>query len=214
MQGLPDNHLTIVVKWINSIENKLTGRRTVTCFSSDQVTDKVDNIGIPMEYLNDQTVNGLPAHEFEFKKNMPIMMLRNLNPAQGLCNGTRLIAMDLLSNKRLLVARIITGANAGRIVLIPRIELSPEEGLYPFGWVRRQFPVRASFTMTINKSQGQTLQQVGLYLKTQCFAHGQFYVAISRVGNPDHLKIASLPHPEYGKCWATNIVYRQALTGN
>ena len=35
--------------------------------------------------------------------------------------------------------------------------------------------------MTINKSQGQTLQNVGVWLNDTCFAHGQLYVAMSRV---------------------------------
>ena len=38
--------------------------------------------------------------------------------------------------------------------------------------------------MTINKSRGQTLNRVGLYLPEPCFAHGQLYVVFSRCGYP------------------------------
>ncbi len=43
--------------------------------------------------------------------------------------------------------------------------------------------------MTINKSQGQTLNWVGLYLPTPVFAHGQFYVACSKVTSKKNLKL-------------------------
>ena len=35
--------------------------------------------------------------------------------------------------------------------------------------------------MTINKSQGQTLDRVGIYLDSPVFSHGQLYVGCSRV---------------------------------
>ena len=54
---------------------------------------------------------------------------------------------------------------------------------------RKQFPVRLAFAMTINKSQGQTLRNVGLYLPQACFGHGQLYVALSRVGDPQHIQV-------------------------
>jgi ATP-dependent DNA helicase PIF1 len=46
---------------------------------------------------------------------------------------------------------------------------------------RQQFPLVVSFAMTINKSQGQTLKHVDVYLPQSIFSHGQFYFVMSRV---------------------------------
>ena len=67
---------------------------------------------------------------------------------------------------------------------------------------RLQFPIRLAFAIKINKAQGQLC---GIYLHTDCFSHGQLYVACSRVGNPDNLFI----YTETGT--TKNIVYPQVL---
>jgi hypothetical protein len=78
----------------------------------------------------------------------------------------------------MLDVEIVNGTHAGNRVFIPRILLSPSEDLsLPFKFKRKQFPVCLSFTMTINKAQGQTLPTVGVYLLEPVFSHGQLYVA-------------------------------------
>ena len=60
--------------------------------------------------------------------------------------------------------------------------------------------------MTINKSQGQTFQEVGLDLEDDPFTHGQLYVAVSRVGKKEAV------YSYLGDTGMTkNVVYEEAL---
>ena len=172
--------------------------------SADTLENPEDAFRFNSEYLNTLKPNGFPHHVLNLKSGMPIMLLRNINPRQGLCNGTRLIFEKCLDNK-LLQCRIV---ETGRLVLIPRITFIPKPGEFPFEWQRRQFPVRPAFAMTINKSQGQTLKFAGIWLRGQVFTHGQLYVACSRVGSPNNLKFA-LMSDQQGK--ASNIVFHEVL---
>ncbi len=62
--------------------------------------------------------------------------------------------------------------------------------------------------MTINKKQGQTLNNVGVYLPSLVFYHGQLYVAISRVTSNANIKIFSGQGPDE---YMWNVVYREVL---
>ena len=118
--------------------------------SSDFLDNADDTFRYSTEYLNTLSPAGLPRHQICLKPGMPLMLMRNLCPQQGLCNGTRLIFQQLHGIK-LLECIISGGEHQGRTVLIPRITLHPKEGMYPFNWSRRQFPVRTAFAITINK---------------------------------------------------------------
>ncbi|CAN7105154.1 unnamed protein product [Brassica rapa subsp. narinosa] len=45
----------------------------------------------PPEYLNCLEFQGLPKHKLVLKVGIPVMLLRNINEKEGLCNGTRII---------------------------------------------------------------------------------------------------------------------------
>ena len=159
----------------------------------------------------------MPPHRLQLKVGVPIMLLRNLNAALGLANGTRLVVQHASPN--CIQASIATGRQQGTSVLIPRLCIQPSDSRLPFPLNRRQFPIRTAFAMTINKAQGQTFQRVGIFLPRPCFSHGQLYVAMSRVGTPDAITILALPEPgagtaaRGGECAAAtpNVVYREAL---
>ena len=117
--------------------------------------------------------------------------------------------MHVLQGGRVLQAKIIGGLYRDTIALIPRIALQPKDGEFPFYWRRHQSPVRVCFAMTNNKSQGQTLQRAGIYLAEDVFAHGQLYVAASRVSHPDHIRFALQRFPQC--TWTKNIVYKHVM---
>ena len=100
-------------------------------------------------------------------------------------------------------AKILTGPFKSEDILLPWISMIPTDMSFQFK--RLQFPIRLAFAITINKAQGQSFELCGLYLYTDCFSHGQLYVACSRVGNPDNLFI----YTETGT--TKNIVYPQVL---
>lgn len=167
----------------------------------------VDEILYPPEYLNSLKFSGLPNHELQVKVGAPIMLLRNLNPKKGLCNGTRLIVTRCY--QFLVEARIITGSKIGEITYIPRISMSPADKTFPAAVKRKQFPIAVCYAMTINKSQGQTVRNVGLYLPKPVFSHGQIYVALSRVTSPEGLKILCVDEDEKHSGFTKNIVYKE-----
>ncbi|GAN02958.1 ATP-dependent DNA helicase PIF1 [Mucor ambiguus] len=75
--------------------------------------------------------------------------------------------------------------------------------------MQEQFPLKVSFAMTINKSQGQSLtKKVNLDLsRSSVFMHGQLYVAMSRVTSAQVMTIM----PPTNNSQTENVVYPEVL---
>jgi ATP-dependent exoDNAse (exonuclease V) alpha subunit len=68
-----------------------------------------------------------------------------------------------------------------------------------------------SFAMTINKSQGQSLKNVGIYLPKPIFSHGQLYVALSRVTSRAGLMMLICDDEGRVSNKTNNVVYKEVF---
>lgn len=66
------------------------------------------------ELLNTFKISGLPNHCLKLKKGVPVMLLRNIDQHNGLCNGTRLRVTSL--EDHVIEAKIISGTHIAHIL--------------------------------------------------------------------------------------------------
>ncbi|OBZ90426.1 ATP-dependent DNA helicase pif1, partial [Choanephora cucurbitarum] len=188
-----------VVDSLNEMVLDLMPRDSITLLSADtadtseQENDEIHRLA--PEYLQTLNPPSFPPAKLTLKKGCIVMFLRNLNSQKGLFS---VLHEDGSGNKQ--------------IEVIPRVQLSILEDEYPFILTRKQFPVRLSFAMTINKVQGQSLENVGIDLRNPTFTHRQLYVALSRSTNLKGIRILHQPNSDntnYSKI--ENIIYPELL---
>ena len=92
---------------INDLATNLLPGTATECLSLDSLVEDSRQAQYPTEFLNSLNISGLPPHKLILKIGAPIIMIRNLNPNAGLCNGTRLIVKNIYS--RLIEAEISIG---------------------------------------------------------------------------------------------------------
>ncbi|KAF8091390.1 hypothetical protein N665_0446s0010 [Sinapis alba] len=149
-------------------------------------TNSRDDSVFTPEFVNSIKNSCLPNHSLRLRIGTHMMLLRNIDPNEGLCNETRMQIIQLANH--ILQAKVITETKVGEKVWLHRLLLSPTYSKLPFKMRRRQFPLKVFFAMTINKSQDQTLAKVGLFLPRPVFSYGQLYDAVSRVKSRKGIK--------------------------
>ena len=193
----------------STILNKMNGPQ-IDYLAIDTIGDDYSKTLYTTEFLSTLMPSNCPPYKLSLKINAPIILIRNLSTSEGLCNGTRLIVKDL--KPHLIIATPVNGKSKGQTIFLPKIVTSSDKKQYGFEFNRFQFPVRLCMAMTINKSQGQGFNTVGIYLPEPVFGHGQLYVALSRCKYLDSIFIMIADEYQQDECYFTkNIVYNELL---
>lgn len=144
-----------------------------------------------------------PPHRLDLKVGAVCAIQRNLSVEKGLVRNARVCITAL--HQRFIEVQI---PNTEKKHCLPRITFAFNPTHSSWTVNRKQFPLRPAYATTFNGSQGLTLQKAVLDLRTDSFAHGQLYTALSRVrGRRD---IQALFREEEEETTA-NVVYRHLL---
>jgi ATP-dependent DNA helicase PIF1 len=88
------------------------------------------------------------------------MLMRNLDPSNGLCNGTRMLIVKM--GRRFLETKIITGDKRGQVVLISRISLDYDDKELPFHLAKTAVSSQISFR-TDHQQEPRSVLGIGRY---------------------------------------------------
>ena len=129
-----------VVEEVNDFILSLIDGEEKRYLSSDTPCQSDEDNGIQSEwftseFLNDIKCSGIPNHKIKLNVGVPIMLLRNINQANGLCNGTRLQVNHL--SKNINSSTVIIGKTIGEKIFIPRMNLIPSDSGFSFKFQRR-----------------------------------------------------------------------------
>ena len=157
--------------------------------SADVYQDCRDIDAYPLEYVQSLQMHGAPPAQLRLIVGARYMIIRNLNVLQGVCNGIMCVLLAVTDH--FAEVQLISGPQEHRVVLLPRcvFSISPEASGLPFTLLRRQLPLIPAYCLSVHKSQGQTLDKVGLYFTSDPFTHGQLYTALSRTNGWDSITV-------------------------
>ena len=159
-----------------------------------------------------------------------VMLMRNLDLKSKLINGARglIVGYIVPDNERenINITRDLSENLRNQILaILVKFDFQSEQD-QPIQITRRivntfktidgltfdvyQFPLRLAWAVTAHKSQGQTLNKVAIDIGTTAFAHGAFYVALSRVRKlNDILFFGAEKWPDNGIVFHTNDFIQQ-----
>ncbi|KAG2335347.1 hypothetical protein BDR05DRAFT_832727, partial [Suillus weaverae] len=128
------------------------------------------------DYLAMLTHPNTPSRRLDLKARAVCAIQRNLSVEKGLVRNARVCITSL--HRRSVEVQI---PQTEEIHCLPHITFAFNPACSSWTVDRKQFPLRPAYATTFNGSQGLTLEKTVLDLRTDSFAHGQLYTALSRV---------------------------------
>ena len=87
------------VATINSYLMTQLPTEEVVLLSADSTVQPGDAARHPVEFLNTLEPQGLPVHRLVLRPGCILRLMRNLNPKDGLCNGSRMRFIKIVDRK-------------------------------------------------------------------------------------------------------------------
>jgi ATP-dependent DNA helicase PIF1 len=180
-----------VHEWNNTIQ-KLNFKVSVILKSYDSFNE-VDDPNNYLKHMMTEHVmnrfndNQAPLHELELKIDDICILLANVDKQQGLTKNTRVRIVNITQR----IIRVVTLNNVQPIFAnLPKYNFNIK---LPFNksykMLRRQFPLKLAYALTMNRSQGQEFEKLLVDLTIPPFTHGHLYVALSRIRESENIKI-------------------------
>ena len=168
---------------------KLSG---ITTVKDTRGADMGEDGQLDSSFLRACEGKNVPPHDLRLSVGCVCMLMRNMAP--GWTNGKRVVVLSITNySVRVVDAEHWQGVdavhNADHVFCVPRILFDWKFSRSGMMLQRRQFPLRLAYAVTFNKSQGKTLQRAVVDLRSSAFAHGQLYVALSRVRSRHDISI-------------------------
>ncbi len=158
--------------------------------ASDDLSECKSPDEYPSEYVSSLHIPGVPPSSLTLQRNARYMIVRNANPP-AICNG--ILARLISWSRYMCKMKLLSGPAKNQVAYLPRfsVRVTSESSGLPFTFTRRQFPIIPAYCVSVHKSQGQSLCKIGFVAEKDAFAHGQVYVALSRVGSWDDITFYS-----------------------
>ena len=158
----------------------------------------------PEEFVRSLHISGVPPGVLQLKVGARYIIIRNIDHAHGIVNGAQVLCTALTSRHFIGAAShysssnhefcqqrqftqsagtLLYGPHAGSRVMLPRITyiITTSQSHLPFAIMRRQFALIPGYAFTVHRSQGSSLELLGIYFNGAPFCHGLLYTALSRV---------------------------------
>ena len=197
----------------NNREQRLMNQRII--YRTRQANEH--ELHVYLNSLNRRETKCTVPYVFHSAIGARVMLMRNIDIKKKLINGARGTIVGYVSNENEDLSQIFAikikfdfqEFNEPSIDVTRKI-VNIYQMMNGECFTIYQFPLRLAWAVTAHKAQGQTLDKVSIDIGCQAFAHGAFYVALSRVRKlEDVLFFGSRRWPENGITFHINDYIQQ-----